>query len=141
MKVPQHTDEKKVLLRVGEVPFAMRKPLAPYATSLRGCFLSVLAPLTIRGVCCEAASGTEISVLPWEHKQTWPCNGHFSCSSHLCWQYQRGKSSTPTPPENLRKQVGSAHSCPHKLRFLWSPATGLLCILPQEGYSSSVREN
>ena len=31
--------------------------------------------------CCVAASGSEDSVLPWEHNQTWSCAGQFSCSS------------------------------------------------------------
>lgn len=104
----------------------MRKPLAPYVISLRACFLSVLAPLAIRRVCSEAASTAETSILPWEHRQTWPCNGCFSCSSHLCWQHRIVINPISTTLENPRKEVSSAPSSAPKRRFYCAPFAELL---------------
>lgn len=137
-----------MVLTLVEVPSPMRMPLAPYVISLCGFFLSVLAPLIIRWACCEAMSGAETSVLPWEHKQTWPCDGHFSWSSHVCWQHRGRKSQTPMSTENPRKQVRSAHSSPCMVASLRTREgfTALLlqvccASLLRTGCSSCIRED
>lgn len=114
------------MLTPAEFPSPMRKPLAPYVISLRACFLSVLAPLTIRRVRTEVAEVAETSILPWEHRQIWPCNGCFSCSSHFCWQHKIVVNPMATIMENPGKEVRSAPSSAPKRRFYCAPATELL---------------
>lgn len=87
----------------------------------------MLATLTIRWVCSETARVAGTSVLLWEHRQTWPCNGWFSCSSHLCWQQKIMISPIPTIMENPREEVRSAPSSTPKTRFYCAPFAELLC--------------